>query len=198
MNRRTFALTLAAAPLVAHHSINDFNWRKWETYAGEVTALEWGSPHCYVRVRVEGQELRFELDREFSMERKGVRREMLEPGRKVSIRAYVHLTDVHEKRAAVLDLAEGSFRLMSLPEEDLFVGEWRLEGPQIVGAARRIRIWRVGAKLSIAYDQESAVAPMAERPGSHVLLVAGTRLVLSEDYQTLQFSQAAYRRYSGT
>ena len=200
MNRRTFALATLAAPLAAHHSINDFNWRKWETYTGEVTALEWTSPHCYVRVRVAGEDLRFELDREYSMERKGVQREMLAPGRRVSIRAYVHLTDSREKRAAVLDLAEGTFRLMSLPEEDLFVGEWRLEPARAgeTATARQIRIWRVGAKVSIAYDREAATTPDVQRPGSHVLIVAGVRHVLSEDHQTLTLERTMYRRHAGT
>lgn len=204
MQRRAFVLAVSNASLAAaHHSINDFNWRKWETYSGRVTALEWTSPHCYVQVQVKGTALRFELDREFSMERKGVTREMLGPGREVSIRAYVHLTQANEKRAAILDLAEGSFKLMSLPEDDPFVGEWRLASPRAEGAAQRIRIWKVGEQMHCALDNQTASVLRGQRPGSHLLQLDAARHVIDDDQQTLTIIRGVdraivYRRHQGS
>ena len=87
-------LLLAAAPALAHHSLqSEFDIEKSVTLAGVVTKVEWANPHIYLYLDVKdagGKVKNWALETlpPGTLHRNGVTKQMLGVGQTVSILAY--------------------------------------------------------------------------------------------------------------
>jgi len=86
-----FALCLAFAPLArAHHSQSEYDLKGKVEVEGEITKVEWRSPHAWIYVDVvsdKGEKVNwgFELPSPVTLMRRGWTRDSLKPGDRVKV-----------------------------------------------------------------------------------------------------------------
>src|SRR6266487_4733988 len=112
-------LTLAAAPVMAHHAFNaEFDANRPVKFRGAVTKMEWINPHVWIHVDVKKpdgtvEEWMVEAGTPNTLLRRGFTKESLKPGTEVIVDGY--------------QSKDGSFRAngrnLTLPNgETLFLG----------------------------------------------------------------------------
>ncbi len=86
-------ITVARVPSAgAHHSQSEFDFKQIVTVQGEVTQLDWRSPHARIHVDVvnakgETEHWDFELPSPTTLMRRGWKRDSLKPGDRVTVDA---------------------------------------------------------------------------------------------------------------
>ena len=83
-------LSIAAAPVLAHHSANMFDGQKEVTLTGEVKEFQYSNPHSWLLVDVKGPDGKvttwgFEAEGPSSLTRAGIRLKDFTPGSVVTI-----------------------------------------------------------------------------------------------------------------
>jgi hypothetical protein len=109
MSRRILALTmmLALAPVVAvaHHGWSGYDSSKPLNLEGTIRDSGYEHPHGYVRLETKDKTWVVVLAPPSRMENRGLPREMLKPGTKVSVFAYPKRDDPEEARAERITIA---------------------------------------------------------------------------------------------
>lgn len=82
------ALTLAAAPALAHHGWNSFDQSKVLDLTAPVVRSTYANPHGTLLLAREGQELTIELAPTSRMQARGLAPEDVAPGKVVRVHAY--------------------------------------------------------------------------------------------------------------
>ena len=89
-----FGMLLAAAPLVAHHSVAaEFDLDKPITQKGTITKIDWRNPHCWIYIDVKQPDGKvvgwtFETGGPTGLIRRGWRKTDLPVGQEVTITGY--------------------------------------------------------------------------------------------------------------
>jgi hypothetical protein len=82
-------LALGSVPATAHHSFAMFDYKQSVTLDGVVKELDWNNPHIWITVAVQNpqgvaEDWRIEAGSPQNMLRQGWKRELLQPGEKVT------------------------------------------------------------------------------------------------------------------
>ncbi len=101
--RITIVLVLSVAVLAgrawAHHGWSGYDSHQTLELTGTILESGYEHPHGYVRLEVPGKVWSVVLAPPSRMERRGLAREMLEPGTTATVVGYPHRTDATEMRA---------------------------------------------------------------------------------------------------
>jgi hypothetical protein len=113
--RPTIALlaALGAPPAAAHHSWARYDGENVITLEGEITAIEWASPHVIVRftVRTDGGEptpWTMEMDPPTLLNRYGLRHDVLKPGMHVKLTGVPARSGAPMMRAVTIEVDDGT------------------------------------------------------------------------------------------
>lgn len=91
-------LLLPALPAAAHHGWSSYDATQTLTIEAPLKALAWTNPHGAAAVRHKGQDWTVVLAPITRMEARGLSREMLKPGRKVTLIGYPRSDGTPEMR----------------------------------------------------------------------------------------------------
>jgi hypothetical protein len=98
-------LVLAPAAVLAHHGWSGYDASKTLTLDGTIAESGYEHPHGFVRLQTPGKVYLVVLAPPSRMENRGLPREMLKPGTKVSVVGYPKRDDPDEVRAERITIA---------------------------------------------------------------------------------------------
>jgi hypothetical protein len=106
-------LSTAAATLLAHHSVAEYDMQNLVTIKGIVTKVEWTNPHVFVYLNVKDEkgdvhEWSMEVDSVLLMRRYGWTRNMVKPGDEISCTGGPAKTGAKIIRGTMVQLADGT------------------------------------------------------------------------------------------
>jgi len=121
--RRFFATAAAAAMLMAgaasaHHSWSRYDSGQVVTVEGEVTRVEWASPHVFMYFMSaadggEPVEWTMEMDPPTLLNRYGLRHDTIRPGMSIKVTGVRAKSGVPVMRAVMIELADGTVHRVS-------------------------------------------------------------------------------------
>lgn len=91
--------TLAATATFAHHGWSGYDAEKTLTLTGTIEASGYEHPHGFIRLQTADKTWLAVLAPPYRMENRGLPREWLKPGTRVTVIGYPHRTDANEMRA---------------------------------------------------------------------------------------------------
>jgi hypothetical protein len=106
-------LLIAAAPLLAHHSVAMYDMQSLVTIKGIVTRVEWTNPHVFVYLNVKDEkgevhEWAMEVDSIVLMRRYGWTKSTVKPGDEISCTGGAAKTGAKIMRGTMVELADGT------------------------------------------------------------------------------------------
>ncbi len=111
MMQRLFSARLAAAVMAvlslvlnvtAHHGWADFDRSRKVEISGVIVESKYENPHCFVRLKVEGDEWAVELSAVPRMRRNGITAEMIKPGTRLTLIGHPHKKRGNEMKAVIM------------------------------------------------------------------------------------------------
>ena len=99
------AVTLAAAPALAHHGWSGYDASKEMTLDGVIKESGYEHPHGHIRLEVPGKTWVVTLAPPSRMENRGLPAAMLAPGNKARVVGYPNRNDPNEMRAERISVA---------------------------------------------------------------------------------------------
>jgi hypothetical protein len=105
--------TLAALPASAHHSWARYDGDNVITVEGEITAIEWASPHVVVQFTVPGDGAEptawtMEMDPPILLGRYGLRHDVLKPGMHIKLTGVRAKSGAPMMRAVTVEVDDGT------------------------------------------------------------------------------------------
>ncbi|MCX8003800.1 MAG: DUF6152 family protein [Burkholderiaceae bacterium] len=101
---------LAGAAL-AHHGWSAYDAEKTLTLTGTIVASSYEHPHAFLRLQTAEKTWLVILAPPFRMESRGLSRDLLKPGARVTVVGYPHRTDAVEMRAERLTVGDKTIEL---------------------------------------------------------------------------------------
>lgn len=115
MRIRTYALLSAllivVLPAWAHHGWSEYETEKELTFSGTIQESGYEHPHGYIKLEAPKKIWVVVLAPPSRMERRGLAREMLKTGAKVSVTGYAHKTKPDELRAERITIGDKTVEL---------------------------------------------------------------------------------------
>ncbi len=94
------------ATLLAHHGWGEYDSRKPLTLTGTIKASGYENPHAYVDLDVDGKLWHAVLAPPSRMQARGVTRELLQPGARVTVAGFPHKTRSTEMKTEQITIGE--------------------------------------------------------------------------------------------
>jgi hypothetical protein len=104
---------VAAAPVLAHHSVALYDTQQLRTLEGVVARVEWTSPHVFVYFNVTAAdgtsaEWSMELDPPVLLRRYGWSKDLVGPGDAIKVTGAPAKSGATAMRGAIVELADGT------------------------------------------------------------------------------------------